>query len=1050
MKKRLMALVLVSCMLACIMPVSTAVAEEAGAQSVSNGGSASLLTNREITASGECGANLTWTLYADGELVISGTGEWYGYIKASYAPWYELRAQVTKITVNEGIKRIGAYAFAYCYNAVSASLPESATVIDNNAFYECRALQSVNVPYYTTYIGAYSFYNCNKLSGVSLGAYLTQIGEYAFYKCSSLSDLKFSKSAGGFLYSKLQIGEYAFYSCNLGVLDLPESVKHIEKYTFCNAGITELKLSSETAYIEGSAFAGNPFNIVFLPSSIQEIGYAAFTVKKDSEFIVVYDGTKKQWDAVTKNNSFALVTGGAGKIALYYTVSGASGNFTNYAIDIESDTLTISGNGRMFNFTNGWEDVPWYYNRDLIKHVVIEDGVTSIGKQAFYHFENIAEVIIPESVEEINREAFARCKFLKKARIESRDAVFGKDVFMSTAPDFEIHGYKGSTAEAYAEANGHTFVVIGTEPERKITAWGGCGDNLMWSLYDDGELVISGSGDMTFWVSFSSVPWCSYNSSIKTVTIKSGATSIGARAFSRCESLVSIDIPDSVTSIGDYAFEDCDSLVSIDIPDSVTSIEYSAFSSCESLVSIDIPDSVTSIGDYAFEGCDSLTSIKIPESVTEIGKYAFYHSNSLTKAVINNPFSTFGTNVFEKVNASFELHGYLGSTAEAYAQEYGHTFVELREITDSGECGDGILWTLYVDGELVISGAGDAFEGVSVSELPWYGSSSSVRSVTLDSGVTGISKSALESWDALESFCVSEDNASFCAVDGVLFDKNKTKLVSYPSGNPATSYAIPEGTMSIGDQAFCKAKNLENIVIPSGVETIGNNAFDYCSSLTSIEIPSSVVAILSNPFHECVSLERIEVSTQNSAYSSENGVLFDKQKTKLICYPPLKSDAAYTVPNGVVSVGGLSRCKNLKSIVFPKSVESIDSFALYGASSLEKATVLNANTRFLTHCFYGTAASFELRGHEGSTAKAYAEANGHTFVALPSTAVAGDLDGNYDVNKDDAVYVMMHIFFEDIYPITQDADFNGDGEVNKDDAVYVMMHIFFPDTYPIE
>jgi len=735
MTKRLMALVLVSCMLACIMPVSTAVAEEAGAQSVSNGDSASLLTNREVTASGECGADITWTLYADGELVISGTGMMPLWTRASDVPWNLYSASITTVTIEENITRIGDYAFASCINLQKVTLPDSLEIIRDYAFHYCNILTEIEFKEKLYYIGAWAFNHCLSLTSISLPDSVTHIGAYAFRECISLETAEISKGVS-------YIDNNAFYSC------------------------------------------------VVLNS---------INVHEDNQYYASVDG------------------------------------------------------------------------------VLFDKNITKL-----------------------------------------------------------INYPEGKAESAYS-------------------------------------------------------------------------------------------VPETVKAIGDYAFFYRDNLESIVLPKGLETIGYDAFGYCMKLAEIEIPASVTQIDEYAFFDCFSLA------------KATFYSKNA-----------AFDEDVFYNSPEGFVMYGYAGSTAEAYAQEYGHTFVELREITDSGECGDGILWTLYADGELVISGTGDAFEGVSVSELPWYSLSSSVRTVTLDSGVTGISKAALESWDALESFCVSEDNASFCAVDGVLFDKNKTKLVSYPSGNPATSYAIPEGTMSIGDQAFCKAKNLENIVIPNGVERIGNNAFDYCSSLTSIEIPSSVVAILSNPFHECVSLERIEVSTQNSAYSSENGVLFDKQKTKLICYPPLKSDAAYTVPNGVVSVGGLSRCKNLKSIVFPKSVESIDSFALYGASSLEKATVLNANTRFLTHCFYGTAASFELRGHEGSTAETYAEANGHTFVALPSTAVAGDLDGNYDVNKDDAVYIMMHIFFEDIYPITQDADFNGDGEVNKDDAVYVMMHIFFPDTYPIE
>ena len=115
---------------------------------------------------------------------------------------------------------------------------------------------------------------------------------------------------------------------------------------------------------------------------------------------------------------------------------------------------------------------------------------------------------------------------------------------------------------------------------------GTCGDNLKWALNDSGTLTISGTGAMKNYSESSSVPWYSLRSSIKTVVIGSGVTSIGNIAFSGCSSLTGITIPDSVTSIGIYAFSGCSSLTSITIPDSVTSIGNSAFYNCSSLTDV--------------------------------------------------------------------------------------------------------------------------------------------------------------------------------------------------------------------------------------------------------------------------------------------------------------------------------------------------------------------------------------------------------------------------------------------------------------------------------
>ena len=119
----------------------------------------------------------------------------------------------------------------------------------------------------------------------------------------------------------------------------------------------------------------------------------------------------------------------------------------------------------------------------------------------------------------------------------------------------------------------------------KTIVTGTCGTSVEWE-YDTstGVLIISGTGNMAEYSSYSRAPWYQYRASIKVVKIQN-----------------------SVTSIGVYAFRECSSLTSITIPDSVTSIGRSAFSGCSSLTSITIPDSVTSIGDEAFRECSSLT-----------------------------------------------------------------------------------------------------------------------------------------------------------------------------------------------------------------------------------------------------------------------------------------------------------------------------------------------------------------------------------------------------------------------------------------------------------
>ena len=153
---------------------------------------------------------------------------------------------------------------------------------------------------------------------------------------------------------------------------------------------------------------------------------------------------------------------------------------------------------------------------------------------------------------------------------------------------------------------------------------GTCGSNLTWTYVEaTNTLTISGNGGMSNYTSSTGVPWYSFRSSIRTVVIQNGVTSIGGAAFYGCTGLTSVTIPNSVTSIGFTAFYNCSGLTSVTIPNSVTSIADGAFSHCIGLTSVTIPNSVTSIGINAFSSCSGLTSVTIPNSVTSIGEGAF-------------------------------------------------------------------------------------------------------------------------------------------------------------------------------------------------------------------------------------------------------------------------------------------------------------------------------------------------------------------------------------------------------------------------------------------
>jgi hypothetical protein len=162
---------------------------------------------------------------------------------------------------------------------------------------------------------------------------------------------------------------------------------------------------------------------------------------------------------------------------------------------------------------------------------------------------------------------------------------------------------------------------------------------------------------------------------------------------------------------------------------------------------------------------------------------------------------------------------------------------------------------------------------------------------------------------ALEEFIVHPDNPNYSSVDGVLYDKNQTKLISYPRGKAGPSFSVPDTVIEIDQFAFC-AQYLESLSISANVSQIAQSAFDFNGS--------------------CYSgvLREIVVNSGNLSYTTEAGVLFDKLKTTLIKYPVAKTGTSYVVPNTVTQIIAISWNPNLQSITLPDSLETIAPYAL--------------------------------------------------------------------------------------------------------------------------
>ena len=526
---------------------------------------------------------------------------------------------------------------------------------------------------------------------------------------------------------------------------------------------------------------------------------------------------------------------------------------------------------------------------------------------------------------------------------------------------------------------------------------GNYGNYLTCTLNSDGLLTFSGSGKMQNYDLYDS-PWYN-NSSIQTVIIQNGVTSIGSNVFCDCAGLTAVTIPDSVTSIENGAFFGCAGLTSMTIPDSVTSIGNSAFFGCTNLTAVTIPDSVTSIGDFAFCGCKGLTEVTIPDSVTSIGVGAFEGCTDLKSVTIGCGLTSIRGSAFSDCT---EIETLTVSTGNPIYYSQSNCIIEKSTKMMIAGCKTSMIPT---DGSVTSIG-GYAFDGctgltaitipdsvtsigdsafsgctgLTAVTIPYsvtnIGSSAfdgctGMIAVTIPDSVTNIGYGMFSGCTSLTAVTIPDSVTDICdwafsgcthltAVtipDSVTSIGNRsffycTGLTEVTIGNSVTSIGnstfsdctgltavtIPDSVTSIGDFAFCGCTGLTAVTIPDSVTSIGSSAFSICTSLTAVTIPDSVTNIGSSVFSICTGIVTMTVSTGNPVYYSQNNCIIEKNTKTLIA--GCKTSKIPT-DGSVISIGEVAfyGCTGLTKVTIPDSVTSIEKFAFCGCTGLTAVTI---------------------------------------------------------------------------------------------------------------
>ena len=290
---------------------------------------------------------------------------------------------------------------------------------------------------------------------------------------------------------------------------------------------------------------------------------------------------------------------------------------------------------------------------------------------------------------------------------------------------------------------------------------------------------------------------------------------------------------------------------------------------------------VTSIGDKTFEYCTDITDITMPDSITSIGDEAFYDCKSLTSIIIPDGVVCIDSKAF----------WYCDSLKSIIIPK------SVESIND------------------------DAF-------------GSSFESITVISNKVSLNYYTFNCFN-LKEIVINEDNPNYCSVDGVLYNKEKTKLIKCP--RKKKSINILNTTQVIGKYAFLGCSELSNIIIPNNVTNIEEAAFSNCEGLTAINIPSSIKTIGFGAFDGCNKLLTIDIP--NSVESIGGRAFRDCESLNKI-----------TIPNSVKTIGNnaFENCSGLLAINIPNSVDSIGEYAFRNCESLINITVSSNNKKYLS------------------------------------------------------------------------------------------------------
>ena len=510
-------------------------------------------------------------------------------------------------------------------------------------------------------------------------------------------------------------------------------------------------------------------------------------------------------------------------------------------VTLEGTILTVSGSGAMADYAGG--DQPWKDYLSSISSIVIEDGVTGIGGNAFHGCTGLISVDIPTSVSYIGQTAFYACSSLTSVTIGSGVTNIGDGAFAGS---------------------GLTSITIPA------------------NVTNIGKYAFAGC------------------SNLATITVDGGNSKYDSR--NSCNAIIETDlnklvvgckgttIPNSVTSIGESAFSDCTNLPSITIPASVTSIGEGAFMNCYNLASVTVyATTPPSLGNDAFFCCDGGLQIYVFGDLVDTYQGATrwsYYSGKIT--AMTNPNGTCGVApnasdvrwVLTGTSPNYTLTIMkVGSTGamEEFSGPNFQPWKDYRTFITSVIIEDGVtsIGDYAFDGCTGLTSVTIGSGVTTIGDYAFLGcNNASLTSITIPASVTSIGQDAFEDCTYLATVTFASGSL-LTSISPSAFTCTGLTTIEIPAkvttiGSSAFYHCTSLATVTFADGslletidfgAFYQCTNLSSITLPNGMKTIDVTAFSDCTSLTSITIPASVTNIGMNAFDGCNNLGTVTLNS---------------------------------------------------------------------------------------------------------------------------------------------------------------------------------------------